>query len=222
MKKFFFKQIVAFIVIGLAITNTINAQTIFNGYGSYVLKGGYNSEYGNADFLHGITCDGLQWGAGVEYLLSQKYGIEGMYLRRNTRAVQQSKTDPQKTLSFNLALNYIMAGLNGYLLPVTSKIQPYGSMLAGVVIEEIGFANNSINSSITKVAWAVRLGGKYWISQRVGVRLQAQWTSFFIMDGGLPDMTVYGLNTADINFPIAYQFEVGSGLMIKLNRTEKD
>jgi opacity protein-like surface antigen len=222
MKRTFCKEIFAFIVAGFAMLSSTSAQVIFNGYGSYVLKGGYNAEYGTADFLHGRTCDGLQWGAGVEYLLSDKYGIEGMYLRRNTRAFQQSKTDPQKTINFNLALNYIMAGLNGYLLPATSKLQPYGSMLAGVVVEQIDFANSPINSSITKVAWAVRLGGKYWISQRVGLRLQAQWTSFFIMDGGLPDTNVYGLNTADINFPIAYQFEVGSGVMIKLNRTEKD
>ena len=222
MKKTFCLRIWVWIVIGLTAVHTASAQTIFNGYGSYVLKGGYNSEYGNSDFLQGRTCDGLQWGAGVEYMLSQKYGVEAMYLRRNTRAFQQSKMDPQKTLSFNLALNYIMTGLNGYLLPHTSKLQPYGSMLAGIVVEEIDFPDNSINSSITKMAWAVRLGGKYWISQRVGVRLQAQWTSFFIMDGGLPDMTVYGLNTADINFPIAYQFELGTGLMIKLNRNEKN
>ena len=222
MKKSICKVILCFTIASLAMPGPVFGQTIFNGYGSYVLKGGYNSEYGSSDFLHGRTCDGLQWGAGVEYMLSEKYGVEAMYLRRNTEAFQQSKMDPQKTLSFNLALNYVMAGLNGYLLPSTSKLQPYGSMLAGVVVEQIDFADNSINSSITKIAWAVRLGGKYWISQRVGVRLQAQWTSFFIMDGGLPDMTVYGLNTADINFPIAYQFEVGTGLMIKLNRNARD
>jgi hypothetical protein len=222
MKKAFCWKTWVWVVVCLAVVHTATAQTIFNSYGSYVLKGGYNSDYGSSDFLHGKTCDGLQWGAGLEHMLSQKYGVEAMYLRRSTQAFQQSKMDPQKTLNFNLALNYIMAGLNGYFLPATSKLQPYGGMLAGVAVEQIDFTDNSINSSITKIAWGVRFGGKYWISSRVGIRLQAQWTSFFIMDGGLPDVTVYGLNTADINFPIAYQFEVGTGLFIKLNRNERN
>ena len=223
MKNAFGKEIMGLCIATVTMLTSVCAQrTIVNGYGSYVMKGGYNSEYGSADFLRGKTCDGIQWGAGVEYLLSDNYGVEAMYLRRITQAFQQSKMDPQKTMNFKLALNYILTGLNGYLLPATSRIQPFGSMLAGVVIEEIDFPHNAINNSITKFAWAVRLGGKYWVSPRVGVRMQVQWTSFFIMDGGIPDMDVYGLNTADINFPIAYQFELGTGLMIKLKRNEKD
>lgn len=196
-----------------------NAQRItLNAYGSYVLAGGYNAEYGSSDFLHGKTNNGIQWGAGAEYMLSDKYGVEALYLRRTTHAFQQSKMDPQKQLNFNLALNYLLSGINGYLQPETQNIQVYGSILAGIVLEEIEFPDNAINSSLTKFAWAVRLGCKYWLSDRVGLRLQTQWTSFFVMNGGLPQADVYGINTANINFPIAYQFEIGTGLIVRLHR----
>jgi hypothetical protein len=36
------------------------------------------------------------------------------------------------------------------------------------------------------------------------------------MNEGLPPADIYGLNTANINFPIAYQFEVGTGVIVKL------
>ena len=211
--------LVLIVVIATTPMNSAYGQKIMlNGYGSYVLEGGYNAEYGTSDFLHGKTNDGLQWGVGAEYEMSKSYGVELMYLRRSTHAFQQSKMDPQKRLNFDLALNYVLSGVNAYLQPNTSKLQAYGSMFGGIVIEEIDFPNNAITSSITKFAWAVRLGGKYWFSQRVGMRLQTQWTSFFVMNGGLPPADVYGLNTANINFPIAYQFELGTGLMVKLGK----
>jgi hypothetical protein len=202
--------------------NRANAQKItLNGYGSYVFEGGYNADYGTTDFLQGKTNDGIQWGAGAEYKASDKYGIEAMYLHRNTHARQQSNNDPLKQINFNVGLNYLLTGINGYLQPDTKKFQAYGSLFAGVVLEHIDFPNNAINSSLTKFAWAVRFGGKYWLSNRVGLRLQTQWTSFFVMDGGLPAVDVLGLNTGNINFPIAYQFEVGTGLMVKLYHNGK-
>ena len=201
----------------LALVDSAHGQKIvLNGYSSYVLTGGYNSQYGSSDYLHGKTNDGLQFGGGVEYMISGKYGIEAMYLRRTTHAVQQSKSDPLKLINFNLALNYILPGINVYLQPDTKKFQAFGSLFTGVVLEDINFADNGINSSVTKFAWAVRLGGKYWISDRVGVRVQTQWTSFFVMNGGLPSASVYGINTRNINFPIAYQFEIGTGLCVRL------
>jgi len=211
--------LVLIVVIASTPMNSAYGQKIMlNGYGSYVLEGGYNAEYGTSDFLHGKTNDGLQWGVGAEYEMSKSYGVELMYLRRSTHAFQQSKMDPQKQLNFDLALNYFLSGINGYLQPQTEKIQVFGSLLAGVVLEEIEFPDNAINSSLTKFAWAVRLGGKYWISDRVGIRLQTQWTSFFVMSGGLPEVDVYGINAGNINFPIAYQFEIGTGLIVKLGK----
>jgi hypothetical protein len=202
---------------GSILLNRANAQKIaLNGYSSYVFEGGYNADYGTTDFLQGKTNDGIQWGAGAEYRASDKYGIEAMYLHRYTHARQQSETDPLKQINFNVGLNYLLTGINGYMQPDTKKIQAYGSLFAGIVVEHIDFPNNAINSSLTKFAWAVRLGGKYWLSERVGLRLQTQWTSFFVMDGGLPAVDVLGLNTGNISFPIAYQFEVGTGLMVKL------
>ena len=216
--RFAWQMLLLLVINAIAVVNSVHAQKIaLNGYGSYVLTGGYNAQYGNSDYLQGKTQDGLQWGGGVEFMASDKYGIEAMYLRRATHAFQQSKTDPLKQINFNLALNYLLTGINGYLQPDTKKLQAYGSLFAGVVLEDVSFPDNGINGSVTKFAWAVRLGGKYWISDQVGVRVQTQWTSFFVMNGGLPSTNVYGLNTANINFPIAYQFEVGTGFIIKLN-----
>ena len=215
--RFASKILLLMAIAALALVDTVNGQKIaLNGYGSYVLTGGYNAQYGSSDYLQGRTNDGIQYGGGIEYRTSDKYGVEVMYLRRATHAFQQSKLDPLKQIDFDLALNYILTGINGYLQPDTKKFQAFGSLFAGIVLEDIHFPDNSINNSVTKFAWAVRLGGKYWISDHVGVRVQTQWTSFFVMNGGLPSTNVYGLNTANINFPIAYQFEVGTGFIIKL------
>ncbi|MGZ3924531.1 MAG: outer membrane beta-barrel protein [Flavisolibacter sp.] len=217
------KLFLLFAITALLLVNHVHAQKMtLNGYGSYVLAGGYNAQYGSSDYLQGQTRHGIQWGGGLEYMASDKYGIEAMYLRRTTHAFQQSKSDPLKQINFDLALNYVLTGINGYLQPDTKKFQAYGSLFAGVVLEDINFPGNAIHTSVTKFAWAVRLGGKYWISDRVGVRVQTQWTSFFVMNGGLPASDIYGLNTANINFPIAYQFEVGTGVILKLycNKTK--
>jgi len=215
------KMIVMLITTVMVPAVSLYAQRVLlNAYGSYVFEGGYNADYGSSDFLHGKTNGGIQSGAGVEYILSDKYGIEAMYLRRNTHAFQQSKMDPQKQIDFKLAMNYLLSGINGYLHADNSKLQAFGSIFLGIVIEDIDFPDNAINSTITKFAWAVRLGGKYWLSERIGVRLQTQWTSFFVMNGGFPSADVYGLNTANINYPIAYQFEIGSGFIVKLGKLE--
>ena len=225
MKKNRFARILLLLTLTGAgmLLNCVRAQKIaLNGYGSYVLAGGYNAEYGATDYLQGKTKEGMQWGMGVEYIGPGKYGFEAMYLRRATSAFQQSKMDPQKYLNFNLALNYLLFGINGYLQPDNKKLQAYGSLFAGVVIEDINFPGSSLNSSVAKFAWAVRFGGKYWLSDRVGIRLQTQWTSFFVMNGGLPTSDVSGFNTANINYPIAYQFEVGTGFMVKLYRNKTE
>jgi hypothetical protein len=217
------RKIVFLLLAGtIMLLNRAYAQKIaLNAYGSYVLEGGYNADYGTSGYLQGRTNDGIQWGAGAEYKASDKYGIEAMYLRRYTHAVQQSKSDPLKQIKFNVGLNYLLSGINGYLQPDTKKFQAFGSVFAGLVLEHIDFPNNAINSSVTKFAWAVRLGGKYWCSDRVGLRLQAQWTSFFVMDGGLPNIDIYGINAANINYPVAYQFEVGTGVIVKLYHNGK-
>jgi hypothetical protein len=71
---------------------------------------------------------------------------------------------------------------------------------------------------ITKFAWAARLGGIFWLSNQVGLKLQTQWLSALQFENATVNFDVHRLDGAQAQSSIANQFELGSGVIIKLGK----
>src|SRR5215204_1431312 len=150
-----------------------------NGYGSYVLDGMYHIYYPDGDSYKGTINQGLQLGVGAEYMVSSNYGVELNYLKRYTTVFPEDAVNPDRK-NGDLQFNYVLLGINAYP-QASGRLQAYGGVSTGVVIQTsyspVDIPAHPIKNAITKFAWAARLGGIFWLSEQVGLKLQTQWLS---------------------------------------------
>jgi len=192
-----------------------------NGYASYALDGVYHIYYENGDYYNGTINKGLQLGLGTEYLLSPRYGAEVSWLTRSTHVFPEGGTRSE-TRNTRLNFNYLLLGLNAYPQSRSRKLEAFGGVSAGILIQSIANTNNItdnvINHSITKFAWGAKLGGIFWMCSGVGIKLQTQWLSSLQFKNGTVNFDVHRSVPGNVNNSIANQFEVGSGLVVKLEK----
>jgi len=220
MSSYCHRSILVFAILFLAVS--VHAQRIrLNAYGSYVLDGTYHIYYQNGDFFEGNTTQGPQWGFGVEYMASPKYGIEFSCLNRNTKIFEEGTMSSDRR-NTNLNLNYFLLGINAYPQTVSARLQTFGGLSAGMIMQcgysTNEFTGNIMNTAMTKFTWAARVGGIYWLSCQAGIKLQAQWLSSLQFNNGITSFDIWGSGVGPVDYSIANQFELGSGLIIKLGK----
>jgi hypothetical protein len=221
MRKSFLDIKIVLLGLLLGSVGSSHAQKLrLNAYGSYVLEGSYHVYYENGNYYEGKINDGLQLGVGVEYMIEPKYGIEFTALHRNTYVYKE--TDKRHS---DLGFNYLLVGVNAYPQTRSGKFQGYGGVSGGLVIQSPYNIDNRVspelNHSITKFTWAAKLGGIVWLSNRLGVKMQAQWISALQFNKGMINFNIYRTDTGPADYSIANQFELGSGFIIKLGKKEK-
>jgi hypothetical protein len=208
----------------LAIAGMSHAQNFrISAYSSYVTEGTYHIYYNNSGFYDGHISAGYQGGAGVEYLIEPSYGIEFTALRRNATAFQESGNAIIRRNS-GLTLNYLLLGVNVYPQAHDERLQCFGGISSGVVLQEadgsVSNSGNTTNGLITKFAWGARLGGIFWFTSRVGLKIQTQWLSSLQFRKGIVNFDVFRSYVAPSNYSIANQFEMGGGVMVKLGKAK--
>jgi hypothetical protein len=62
-------------------------------------------------------------------------------------------------------------------MKANQKVEPYGGFMLGMAIIDTKKPENDNSNSATKFAWGARLGTNIWASDRVGIKLQAQFIS---------------------------------------------
>jgi hypothetical protein len=221
MRNNFYREIFSFCLL-FVIAGYCHAQKLrVNGYGSYVLDGTYHIYYVNDNLYEGRINHGLQLGLGAEYLVTPNYGIELSYLRRNTNVFPEGTVNSNR-VNAALRFQYILLGINAYAQTCSRKLQPFGGMSTGIIVQSAlstnDISNNAINHSITKFAWAARLGGVLCLSSRVGVKLQAQWLSALQFKNGAVNFDVHRPEVGQAEYSIANQFELGGGVIIKVGK----
>jgi hypothetical protein len=77
---------------------------------------------------------------------------------------------------------------------------------------------SAMNRSITKFAWAAKVGGNFWLSSQIGFKLQAQWLSSLQFKEAAVNFDVHGIGTGPVAYTIANQFDLGTGIVIKLGK----
>ena len=189
MKKLFFSLLL------LLFISAAHAQKArLNAYGSYIfddhVDNGYS--YNSQGYFDGTVKGGFMWGAGLEFRLHDYYGLELLYQRLDTHApiayYPYYNTgiidDGVQNATVDLGVNYIMVAGTRSMQRPGSKVEPYGGLMLGMAIinadateKHIDGSETPISSNATKFAWGARFGTNIWASDRVGLKLQAQFIS---------------------------------------------
>jgi len=221
LKLVIMKKIV-FIFLFLAMTTTILAQSKFrlNAYGSYVFDDGFDVYNDANTYYYGKIKGGLQWGGGIEYTPTDYGSIELLYLNKSSDVPATFKfvaTDPQRTETFKLSHNYILAGFNGLKKFGTGKAEGYGGALLGVLISNLESPSTGRSDSKTDFTWGARMGTNIWVSEKIAIKLQALVLSSSKATGGGYYWSYWGpvyLN----EYSTMWQFGLGGGLSFKLGK----
>lgn len=193
----------------------------FSGYGSYVLDGTYHVYYPGGDFYGGTINHGLQPGLGLEYMVVPKYSVELNYLGQNTSVFPKNDAN-NGSRNADMRFDYFLVGLNAYPQTRPHRLQAYGGVSAGVIIQTacnmLDISDYRVQHSITKFAWATKLGGIFWVTKQVGIKLQAQWLSALQVQNAEVNFDVHRLNGVPAESSIANQFAFGSGFVVKVGK----
>lgn len=191
-----------------------------NAYSSYVFDDKVNSYYSSTAYYNGVVNGGLQWGAGLEYLLRPNQGLELTYLRQNAKAPTTyydhgAPLDPVKTTDFDLGINYILIGGTRYLQR-NPKIEPYFGAQLGMGIISVSNATNGKENTATKLAWGIKGGTNFWFSKTAGIKIQAALHSVTQAVGGGLYFGPGGVSSGVASYSTVLQFSLGGGLVFKL------
>ncbi|POY36802.1 hypothetical protein C3K47_10060 [Solitalea longa] len=220
MKKL---SIIILIIIGASLSASAQHFRI-NAYTAYVFDDAVDSYYSETRFFEGQVKGGFQWGLGVEYILptqgAKQYGVELSYLRQDTKA-PLTYYDPTginniKNTNFDLGLNFIMLGGNGYV-KVNPKVEPFGGFAAGVAILDLSNPDNNNSDSATKFAWSIKGGTNIYVTPKVALKLQASLLSSVQAVGGGLYFGTGGTGAGVSSYSSMLQLVLGGGLTLNLN-----
>ena len=209
MKRILFTTFFALILCGIG-----QAQGLrLNGYAAYVFDNSFDTRYSNTSYLNGRINGGLQWGAGLEYLMSEDYGIELMYYRQDTDIPINYYYNFDRSDIIDASVNYIMIGGARYV-NTGGPLQPYGGLMLGMAIFDNKSPEAGEPSGATKFAWGLRLGSNIWVSERVGLKAQALLLSAVQGFGGGFYFGTGGVGTGVSTYSTILQFSLGGGITI--------
>lgn len=193
-----------------------------NLYASYVFDDRVDSYYSNTSYYDGTVKAGLQWGAGLEYMLHPNAGIELVYLHEDTKAPttyydDNVIVDPVKTTEFDISINYILLGSTKYF-PLSPAVEPYFGIQLGVGIVNASNPDEGTEGNRTKFAWTLKGGSNIWVSEKLGIKLQAALTSLAQAAGGGVYFGTGGVSPGLSTYSSILQFSLGGGIVYKFGQ----
>jgi len=216
------KQLIISLLFVFVITNLATAQKIrLNAYTAYVFDDKVDSYYSSTDYYEGKIEGGFQWGAGLEFMASPTKGIELKYLRQDTKAPMEyydTENNRVENTEFDVAINYVMIGGTNYFKGVGKKVEPYGGLELGMAIFNIENPDDNKTENPTKFAWGLKLGTNIWVSEKVGLKLQADLLSAVQSAGGGLYFGTGGAGAGVSTYSTMYQWVLGGGLTFKLGK----
>ncbi|MDH7460720.1 hypothetical protein QEG73_05500 [Chitinophagaceae bacterium 26-R-25] len=193
------------------------AQSIrLNGYAIGAFDDGVDSYYSTTNYYNGTIKGGLVWGAGLEFAVHEDNGIELLYMRQDTKAPMNYYQLVAKNTEFKVGMNYAMIGGTRYFRGHNKKVEGYGGLLLGANFMHLENPDNGKSGDKTFFAWGLRLGGNFWASEKVGIKLQAQLLSNVQAAGGGFYFGTGGAGAGISTYSTMYQFGLGGGLTFRL------
>ena len=192
-----------------------------NGYANYVFDDQVDGYYSSTSFYDGTIKGGLLWGGGLEFKIHENYALELLYYRQDTEAPVtyfDYLSNQTKKANLDLANNYIMLGGARSMKLDNERIEPYGGLLLGMAIVDGSNPETNFSESRTKFAWGARLGMNIWMSDAVGIKLQAMMLSISQGSGGGLYFGTGGAGAGVSTYSSVFQFALGGGLTFRLKK----
>jgi hypothetical protein len=207
-------------VLTTAITMAQSSNIRLNLYSSYVFDDGFDVYNDANTYFNGSVKGGLQWGGSIEYLPHPAFSVELMYLNRSTTVPATFKfgvTEPKRTEDFEMGLDYILVGFNRLQKSSSGKVEGYLGLLLGAVMSDVKSPSTDKSGSNTDFTWGGKLGLNYWISDKIGIKLQSQVLAAAKVTGGDQYWSYWGpvyLN----EYSSMWQFGLGGGLTFRFGK----
>ena len=215
MKKIFI------MVVAVAFASLANAQEVrFNFYSAYVFDDGFGEYNGANDYYNGKIKGGYQIGGGIQFFANQQYGTELLYLHKQTTAPSTFKfgnLSTERKEDFDVRLQYIMLAGDRHMRGPGSKVEGYGGLMAGILINKVESPSTGNSGSNTNFAWGGRLGANIWATEKIGLKIQAMILSALSATGGELYYGYWGPVTYP-TYSVLWQFGLGGGLTYRLGK----
>jgi hypothetical protein len=209
------KLLIVFLIVFISASSVKSQGFRLNGYALYTFDDKVDSYYSNTQYFEGKIQGGLTWGIGAEFMIKPEYGLEVSYYRMDTKAPTTYYNLGVKNATFDVALNWIMLGGVRYL-KTNSKFEPYGGLMLGVGIIDTENPLNGNQQSSTEFAWGMKGGTNIWVTDKIGLKLQANLMSMVQAVGGGLYFGTGGGGAGVSAYSSLLQFSIGGGLAIKL------
>lgn len=172
---------------------------------SYTFPDKFDTEYGS-----GKVHDGFQWGAGLEFGLSETVAVELIYQNLKTDVSYQGFDD---RYTGTASLNYILLGGTKYA-PINDKISGFGTFNAGVGF--ISASTSLASDDVVKLTLGGRLGVRIMASEKISLRIHAQLLSPVQWAGGGFYFGTGGGGAGVSTGSTIWQFNLGGSLNYRL------
>lgn len=214
------KKIAILIFFSLMAVASYGQELRLNTYAGYVFDDKVDNYYTTNSYFEGKILGGFRWGAGLEYQLpNTTKAFELQYLRQDTSAPITYRDasiggGEVQTTEFELSENWIMLNGTNYF-PVSEVAEPFFGFGIGMAIFDVTNPDNGKNDGATKFAWSLRGGSNFWVSERVGIRIQASLMSAVQGAGGGVYFGTGGVGAGVSTYSTMYQFGFDGGLVFK-------
>ena len=219
------KKIILPVLILFVIVLSANAQEKrINLYGGYVFDDKFDSYYDAYNYYNGKIKGGFQYGAGIEFMSHQDYGFELLWVSQTTTAPTYYIPDGylvERYSVLDVNLNYAMIAGTRHMQKPGGKVEGYGGFMLGALFVGADNPETGSSNSATKFAWGIRMGGNIWVSEKVGIKLQAQLLSAVQSVGGSLYFGTGGASAGVSTYSSMLQFSVGSGLVFRLGGSKE-
>jgi opacity protein-like surface antigen len=185
-----------------------------NIYSAYVFDDKFETVNSTTDYYRGKIIGGLQWGAGLEFIIKDQISAELMYLHQDTQAPVESYYTVLNNKTYDLGVSYALLGISRIMKK--DKVEPYGGLLLGAAIFNNKNPSPGEETSKVKFALGFRLGATIWVSDRVGIKLQTQFLTSVQGIGGGFYFGTGGTGAGASTYSTITQFTLGGGLAFKL------
>jgi hypothetical protein len=214
------------IILAILMTSSIfvaQSQNVrLNLYTAYAFDDQFDSYYDAYNYYDGKIEGGFQWGGGLEFMPNPEYGIEFLYLRQDTKApTRYLKTGygtKESFADFDLGINYIMLAGQRHIEAASGKVDGFAGLMGGVAVVSIDNPDNGNSDNVTKFSWGLKGGANIWLTNAIGIKLQAQLLSISQAVGGGVYFGTGGSGAAVSSYSTVFQFTLGGGLAFRFGQ----
>jgi hypothetical protein len=212
------KNYLLFLILFLFQTTVYSNEKRINLYGGYVFDDKFESYADYYNYYNGKISGGFQFGAGLEFKTFSDFGWELLYIGQSTSAPTYSSDSGYQNNTYDLSLNYALLAGNKYFQKENSKVEGYLGFMIGALFAEAKNPLTDVSNSAVKFSWGVRLGANYWVSDKVGIRLQTQLLSSVQSAGGELYFGSAGYTYGATTASSMLQFSFNTGLIFRFTK----